>query len=1057
MRCAIVTLTFLILGETLCAQDRPILVPNTDEHTARVNRVRFTPDGRQLISVSNDKTIRIWNVNSGQPVRVLRPPIGPGDEGLLYALAVAPDGNTIAVGGYPLGGGRLGYPIYQIDLSSGHITRLLHGHKGPITDLAFSPDGQILASTSYDKSLRLWKIGSDEKEKILEGHDQWVTSVAWSPDGKQLVTGSSDGTARIWSLPDGQCDAVLRGHSREVYAVAWSRDGKHIATGGDDRSIRLWSPAGKPGKVFENLGNRITSLTFTNRSVALIVTRGGPETLDYTCSVLWHLAGDERIKFTKHSNTVMNGTLSPDGKLAATCGGLGHEIYIWQIGDGEVWNRLGGKARGALSAGWGSNGLLAWGQTNKGSTFQANLPLERAFQPASLEFADPTGGKFTRAELSRGNLTLSLGSTNRVDLRLGGDVLQSFKFADPSNRVRCFSFLTADRVVVGGTKSLEVFDAATGQCVRRLHGHSDEVWAVAPAPNRRFLLSASLDQTVRVWDAEALLRSENTGIGLTLRVDEGKLLVAGILPGTPVALDGRLREGDEIVGIAGRGSQMVPTKGRKIDEMTALINGPADTTIRLRVVPAGKNDPVEYDIQRQRPATRVGQIEPLFSLYYLSESKWLAWTPEGYYAASTGGEKMMGWHINNGTDRMATFLPAERVSRSLNRPDILMQTLETGSVERARALADLLRGTRSKPFNIVQVLPPKVKITSPAKSGTKVDEEEVEVTATAESSGEYPVTAMRLLLDGRPFQGYKGLKRFDDAKPGGVQASWRVPLTAGRHRLVVQADCAVSQGDSEPVEVSYVVDSPQQPGRLFVLAIGIAAYNDPNLKLYYGASDAQKFATRLKEKGMPLPYQRVEIKTLPDGKATRSAIREGLQWLQDQAKPNDSVCVFYSGHGERDAKGGLYLLPADVEVGNLEKTAISAHELKSALLATPGQHILLVLDACHAGASSKLLAEAPSSELAKDLGRDENGILVMCSSLARQTSGESNLSRQSFYTQALLEGLAGKGATASKDGIVYHKYLSAYVTDRVLELSKKSQLPTEVFPGNLAPFPLTRP
>ena len=137
----------------------------------------------------------------------------------------------------------------------------------------------------------------------------------------------------------------------------------------------------------------------------------------------------------------------------------------------------------------------------------------------------------------------------------------------------------------------------------------------------------------------------------------------------------------------------------------------------------------------------------------------MAWTPEGYYAASLGGEKIMGWHINNGPDRMATFLPAERFARSLNRPDILMQALETGSVDRARALADLIRGTKTEPINIVQVLPPKVKITSPAKSGTKVDEEELEVTATAESTGKYPVTAMRLLVDGRPFQGLKGLER----------------------------------------------------------------------------------------------------------------------------------------------------------------------------------------------------------------------------------------------------------------------------------------------------------
>lgn len=70
---------------------------------------------------------------------------------------------------------------------------------------------------------------------------------------------------------------ALRGHSREVYAAAWNPDGQFIVTGGADRSVRLWSPDGKPGKVYLNLGNRITAPTFTKRSKELIVTRGGPE------------------------------------------------------------------------------------------------------------------------------------------------------------------------------------------------------------------------------------------------------------------------------------------------------------------------------------------------------------------------------------------------------------------------------------------------------------------------------------------------------------------------------------------------------------------------------------------------------------------------------------------------------------------------------------------------------------------------------------------------------------------------------------------------------------
>ena len=76
-------------------------------HTARVRKVLFTPDGRELITVSDDKTIRVWDVASGEPLRVLRPPIGRGQEGMLYAAALSPDGRTLAVGGYGFRGWKM--------------------------------------------------------------------------------------------------------------------------------------------------------------------------------------------------------------------------------------------------------------------------------------------------------------------------------------------------------------------------------------------------------------------------------------------------------------------------------------------------------------------------------------------------------------------------------------------------------------------------------------------------------------------------------------------------------------------------------------------------------------------------------------------------------------------------------------------------------------------------------------------------------------------------------------------------------------------------------------
>jgi hypothetical protein len=446
--------------------------------------------------------------------------------------------------------------------------------------------------------------------------------------------------------------------------------------------------------------------------------------------------------------------------------------------------------------------------------------------------------------------------------------------------------------------------------------------------------------------------------------------------------------------------------------------------------------------------------EPFLSLFFAG-SDWFTWTPEGYYASSLGGEKLMGWHVNNGPDQMATFYPAERFSASLFRPDIIGQLTETGDVDRAIALTDLVRGRKTQRVEIAQVLPPKVRIVSPARRSNEVKEDQMEVTAEAQMTGTHPIRAMRLLVDGRPYQGVAGTRRFD-AGVKEARESWQVTLTPGKHRFVVQVDSDVSQGDSEGVEVHYVIGTPPQ-GRLFVLAFGIAAYGDESLKLYYSAKDAQGVAARLKEKATPQPFEEVIVRVMTDEQATRAAILRELEVLRQQMKPEDHAWVFYSGHGQRDGEGRMFLLPVDVKLARLKETGVSGDELKTALVNLPGQ-VLLVLDACHSGAAGagQLFSTSVSDELARELGRDENGVIVMCSSMARQKSLEDNENRQSAYTLALLEGLAGKGLKGA-DGIVYQHHLDAYVVDRVRELTKGRQTPTTAKPANLPVFPLTKP
>ena len=118
--------------------------------------------------------------------------------------------------------------------------------------MAWSPDGERLASGSWDNTVRVWSAADGRELAKLNGHSNTVTSVAWSPDGERLASGSWDNTVRVWSAADGRELAKLNGHSNTVTSVAWSPDGERLASGSYDKTVRVWSAAdGRELAVFE--------------------------------------------------------------------------------------------------------------------------------------------------------------------------------------------------------------------------------------------------------------------------------------------------------------------------------------------------------------------------------------------------------------------------------------------------------------------------------------------------------------------------------------------------------------------------------------------------------------------------------------------------------------------------------------------------------------------------------------------------------------------------------------------------------------------------------------
>jgi WD40 repeat protein len=466
-------------------------------HAAGVQTLRYSANGKLLLSGSHDNTVRVWDVASRKPLKILR-----GHAGRVSACAFGPDHSWVLSGSHDHLAKLWSIAGYEeVRVFQG---RVLEGHSDAVLGAAFSPDGRRIVSASRDRSAKLWDAQTGrELREFREGHESLATKAAFFPDGKRLLSAAVDNTTRIWDVTTGTqllaleetgpmaavalsddgrllltgspgtaaklWDAAagkllrtLEGHRSAVTAVAISHDNRWLLTGDARGRCRLWNAAtGALQWEAEGHSRNVTAAAFLSKGEAVLTA-----SIDNTVAQ-WDLrTGQERLPWIlKHPASVVSMALSPDSRRVLTAC-ADKMVRVWDVASGQQTAVLptGGETTNAVAI--SPDGRQAVTTAANGRVRMWDLEQVR-----ELRFGPADGTPGSRPGSGANPAWVAIFSPD------GGKVL-----------------------TVGGNEAC-LWDVQTGQPGMRFSPHGS-VASARFSPDGKRVVTGSWDNTARIWNAE---------------------------------------------------------------------------------------------------------------------------------------------------------------------------------------------------------------------------------------------------------------------------------------------------------------------------------------------------------------------------------------------------------------------------------------------------------------------------------------------------------------------------------------------------------------------------